>query len=97
MSDMNITEILERAMKETTFVDALSVACIWECERAIAQARKNEFDAWETCFRHVIELVVEKWETGDLQTAHEHIAELYDLNNRLKDKMQKMRNRADDC
>ncbi len=59
---MNITEILERAMREPTLIDAVSVACIWEAERAIAQARDNEYEGWETCFKHTIKRVFEEWQ-----------------------------------
>ena len=64
---MNIDEALEKAKKEPTLVDALSWICVWESERAIKQAIRNNkvgyVDAdgkgWDTCFKHCIERVME--------------------------------------
>ena len=91
---MNVTETLDRAMKEETLADALSVACIWECERAISQAKENNYEGWETCFKHVITQVLEKWETGSLEDALAHISQLQDRNEVLRAGLTTMRHRA---
>jgi len=70
---MSLQEAVARACQEKTLVDALSFIAVWECERAIAQAR--EFDrtgirtgshdgAWDTCFRVCFVAVMEAWEVA---------------------------------
>ena len=60
---MNIKEAVEKACEEPTLIDALSWICVWESERAIAQAKLNLVDAdgkgWDTCFKFYIERVFE--------------------------------------
>ena len=62
---MNIKEAVEKACEEPTLIDALSWICVWESERAIAQAKLNLVDAdgkgWDTCFKFCIERVFEKY------------------------------------
>jgi len=57
---MNITEAVARACEEPTLLDALSWICVWESERVVKQARKNE--RWETCFKTCLERVMEQYE-----------------------------------
>jgi len=91
---MNITEILERAMKEPTLLDALSVACIWEAERAIEQARENKYEGWETCFKHTIKLVFDEWEKGGFVPTVEAHNLVTARNVVLRSTVTKMRDRA---
>ena len=58
---MNITEAVERACKEGTLLDALSWICVWESERVVKQAIKNEGKHWETCFKHSIKQVMDNY------------------------------------
>lgn len=56
---MNATEAVSRAVEEPTLAKALSWICVWECERAIRQAKSNP--QWETCFEYCIKAVMEAW------------------------------------
>ncbi len=55
---MNITEAVKRACEEPTLADALEFICVWESERVVRQALRNEKSGertpagckWETCF-----------------------------------------------
>ena len=69
---MNLKEAVNRACQEPSLVDALTFIAVWECERAISQAR--EFDrtgvrtgagdaAWDTCFRFCFSAVMKEWST----------------------------------
>lgn len=66
---MHIDEIIKNSLKEKTLTDAISYACTIENERAVKQAVKNienderDMDGkqWDTCFRHVIRLVMESY------------------------------------
>jgi hypothetical protein len=71
---MNITEATERACKESTLLDALSWIALWESERAIAQAIKNDHTGertashggkWDTCFKRCFESVMQVWNTKE--------------------------------
>ena len=59
---MNITEAVERACEEPTLIDALSFICVWDSERAIKQALRNNGKSWETCFKICIKAVIEKYQ-----------------------------------
>lgn len=57
---MNLQEAVQRSCEESTLVDALSWIAVWECERAIQQARKffdtgistaSDGKGWDTCFK----------------------------------------------
>lgn len=54
-------QIVEVSLNQPSLADALTHACIWEAERAIRQAERNQFSDWETCFNYVIHRVVRAW------------------------------------
>lgn len=56
---MNFNKAIEKACKESTLIDALVSICIWESERIIKQAEKNE--GWDSCFKICLNTVVKKW------------------------------------
>ena len=62
---MNIDQAVEKACKEPTLLDALTWICVWECERAIKQAKKELRDSngkgWDTCFKVCLKNVLEKY------------------------------------
>jgi hypothetical protein len=67
---MNISEAVDLACKEPTLVDALSWIAVWECERAVYQAKEyfetgkstaSEGKGWDTCFKFCFEEVILKW------------------------------------
>jgi hypothetical protein len=67
---MNINEAVERACQEPTLDDALSWICVWECERAIRQAKEffetgistaSPGAGWDTCFHVCITEVRKRW------------------------------------
>jgi hypothetical protein len=63
---MNIDEATKRACEEPTLLEALTYICLWECERAIHQARFNYGSGangagWDTCFKVCIKNVFEKY------------------------------------
>ena len=75
---MNIKEATKRACQEATLIDALSFICLWESERAIKQAIKNnktgyvdaDGKAWDTCFKHCIKSVMDAWFTIDVKESY---------------------------
>ncbi len=62
---MNITEATKRACEEPTLLDALSWICVWESERVVKQAKKNE--QWETCFKVCLRSVLDEWPKSHTQ------------------------------
>ncbi len=58
---MNISEVVELALKEDTLLDALVTGCIWESDRAIKQGLENK-GKYETCFRFVLKQILDRWE-----------------------------------
>jgi len=63
---MNIDKAIKRACEEPTLLDALSWVCVWESERAIAQARFNfgsgsNSAGWDTCFKVCLKCVMEQY------------------------------------
>jgi hypothetical protein len=63
---IKLEEAVEKACKEKTLLDALTFICIWECGRAINQARFNYGSGangagWDTCFKLCLESVMNKW------------------------------------
>ena len=76
----NLAEIVRIACEQaSSLVDAISMVCIWESERAIKQAFKwketgestaSHGGGWDTCFRVCIEAVIEAWEE---KTARESV------------------------
>ena len=63
---MNISEAVNRAIKEPTLVDALSWICVWESERIVRQVQNNYGSGtngagWDTCFRICIKSVMESY------------------------------------
>lgn len=68
---MKINEAVARACEEPTLLDALTWIAVWECERAIQQARKfyetgertgANGAGWDTCFRFCFEPVMKAWQ-----------------------------------
>jgi hypothetical protein len=58
---------LERALRQPTLVDALSLAATFENERAVAQALRGKHDPhtgalWDTMFKHVFTQVLDGWQ-----------------------------------
>ena len=63
---MNITEATKIACQQPTLLDALTYICVWESERAIAQARNNYGSGangagWDTCFKTCLKSVIDKY------------------------------------
>jgi len=62
---MKIKEAVNIACKESTLLDALTWICIWESERIVKQAKKNQRDmngkGWDTCFRYCLNEVMDKY------------------------------------
>lgn len=56
---MNLTQALDRAMREDTLADALTFLAVWETERVVVQARANE--QWDTCFKFLFKRALERW------------------------------------
>ena len=56
---MNISEATKKACEKPTLLEALTDICIWESERIVKQARKNE--QWETCFKVCLREVMAKY------------------------------------
>lgn len=54
-------QIVAEAMNQPSLADSVTHACIWEAERAIRQAERNQFSDWETCFNYVVRRVVHAW------------------------------------
>lgn len=60
---MRIDELVKKALQEHTLIDALSVACTIECERAMDQRINNpntgsNGQQWDTCFKFIIERII---------------------------------------
>ena len=58
-----------RACEEPTLLDALTWIAVWESERVVVQARRNEIDPatgkqWDTCFRYYFKRVMERYGAG---------------------------------
>ncbi|RKY70354.1 MAG: hypothetical protein DRQ14_09060 [Candidatus Latescibacterota bacterium] len=63
---MNIDEVVVRACREPTLLDALTRICVWESERVVAQAMngsRNGQDGagWDTCFRLCLSKVMDEY------------------------------------
>lgn len=52
-----LDNLVLRATLEPTLEKALSWIAVWECDRAVSQARKNT--TWETCFELLFKRVLE--------------------------------------
>ncbi len=70
---MNAQEAVKRALKEDTLAKALSSVALYDCERAIQQARRffetgertgADGAGWDTCFEHLFTQVLEQWEAS---------------------------------
>ena len=57
---MNIDKAVSVACAEPTLLDALTWIAIWECERAIKQAKNNP--TWETCFKRALDQVLKQYQ-----------------------------------
>lgn len=57
----SLTDILNRACEEPTLLDAISFISVCDTERAVAQARRNNFESWETCSKYLIGELLKKW------------------------------------
>jgi hypothetical protein len=60
---LNIDQAVAEACKQPTLVKALDWICVWECERAIDQAKNRpgtgaEGKGWDTCFELCIQRVM---------------------------------------
>lgn len=66
----HFSKALDLALKESSIDKAVSFICIWECERALAQARKNDFKYWDTCFEYVIYNVKIAWMQRERNASH---------------------------
>jgi len=73
---MNIDEAVIEACKQPTLVDALSYIAVWECERAIKQARgffqtgestASDGKSWDTCFKVCFEKVMRAYSKFDFE------------------------------
>lgn len=66
---MTLKEAVARACQEPTLLDALAWIAIWETERVVQQAIRNEKSGernpdgsqWDTCFRLAFKDVMEHW------------------------------------
>ncbi len=65
---MKLTEAVTKACLLPTLLKALTYICVWESERAIKQAKKNERDAdgrgWDTCFKVCLQQVMQQYPKG---------------------------------
>lgn len=57
----NLDELIENACKQPTLLDALSFVSIFDTDRAVQQAKSNNFQNWETISKFLIEKVLEKY------------------------------------
>ena len=55
------SKCIDTALQEPSLAKAVSYACQWEHERALEQARKNNFASWDTCFGFIIYEVTMAW------------------------------------
>lgn len=66
-----LKEALERAVEEPSLLDAFVFIAVWECERAIQQARRHfktgergpDGQGWDTCFGMLFRNVEKEWQT----------------------------------
>ena len=64
-----MSAIVERACEEPTLADALSWIAVWENDRVVRQALRNEKSGergvdgsqWDTCFKWLFEQVLNKY------------------------------------
>jgi len=61
----DMSELIVRALQEPNLIAALSFVAVWDTERAIEQARRNNFESWETCTRFLFTEVVNAWNARD--------------------------------
>lgn len=76
--DGSFQEALRWACEEPTLVKALAWICLWECDRAVRQALRNDAarregrdhpptshgGLYETCFEFALGRTLERWESG---------------------------------
>lgn len=58
-----LEDLIERALMEPTIEEALAWICMWDTERAIQQALRNQGTGkgWETCSLFFIRQVTKAW------------------------------------
>lgn len=70
---MTFEEALKKACEQPTLLDALNWVAVWECERAIQQAKQffetgertgTDGQAWDTCFKFCLEKVMAEYPSG---------------------------------
>ena len=90
-NDATLQEIVHLACGMETLLDALTVVCIWESERAIKQALKwketgkstaASGGGWDTCFRVCLKTVMLNWSKGQrtMETLNDITGNLIDEN-----------------
>jgi len=58
----NLKDLVARALQEPTLMHALAFASVWDTERAVDQAKRNEFKSWETTSLYLFTEVKKAWE-----------------------------------
>jgi hypothetical protein len=58
---MTVSDVVERACEESTLIKALSLASVFDTERAVAQAIDNEFKTWDTLSNYLFTQVIEQF------------------------------------
>jgi hypothetical protein len=72
---LNITEAIKRSLEEPTLTKALCWIAVWENDRAVHQALRNNasgergYDGrmWDTCFEHCFDEVIFAWNKREAQ------------------------------
>ena len=61
----NLSDVVTKACEESSLVGALSFVAVWENDRAVKQALRNEPTVdgklWDTCFKRCFEEVFRAW------------------------------------
>lgn len=68
---MTLQDMLDRCYKEPTLTKALALMALFECERAIRQAKHNmdsdvrnpDGSQWDTCFEFLFKQVIDGYQT----------------------------------
>lgn len=58
---------LAAAMEKSTLLEALSWLSVWDTERAIAQAKTNEWQSWETTSLFLFTHLTKQWNDRERQ------------------------------
>jgi hypothetical protein len=70
---LKFRDVLQRAFKEPTLADSLSLVAMWENERAVKQALQgkrdpNDGSLWNTCFKYAFTKVLDGWGPASVST-----------------------------